>query len=358
MTETVNLSGRSRRKLREALQSGFKEYDVLNRFAVESLGTNLNTRTHPSAGLDTAIDTLMTLMDENSRVAELVHAARAERPGNVFLRDVEQELGLTFDPFGDPQLQSALASPAARGQVERTIVQSAGFPTSEQVISALGVGEYRVCYLAYGLPGGSKVFGTAFLIGNDLLMTNFHVIEKASTPFPLAGEQIHAVFDYRSANSVPTVHTLASRDWLVAHDPEKRSDGTSGLDYAILRLSTEVANQAIGSGIGAATRGYFRPLSYEPSTNEPILILQHPYDKLDAAPSSMRLTIGSVLGVEADEIRDSANTSEGSSGSPVFNSRMELVAIHYWGDVKFNAAKKMSAIKADLAAKGFRDLLK
>jgi hypothetical protein len=356
----MDLKGKPRQLLREALKSGFQDFEALNRFSKEVLNFNLLDRTHPSVGLDSNLDTLMSVMDEKGEVRKLITAAREERPNNKLLREVEQHLKLTFDPFADVQSNALLDQKAQQVGPERVVIESVGFPSMESFLAGLGEAEFRVCVISYAIPGGKKVFGTGFLINNDLVMTNAHVIERTcppTAPFSLSGNLIEATFDYRNVNATKTVYKLAERDWLIAIDPQERPDGSKGLDYAILRLATNVSAEAIGNTSESASRGFFRMITYTPSENEPILILQHPYDKLDAQPSPMRLTIGFVSKVDGEEIYHSANTSEGSSGSPVFNSRIELIGLHHWGDIGFNVAKRMGAIKDDLEAKGLSGLL-
>jgi hypothetical protein len=352
----MQLLGEPRKMLREALKSGFQDFDELNRFSKEVLAFDLNDRTDRQGGKDNAVDTLMTVMDERGKVQRLVSSARAERPNNPLLRQVEQHLALTFNPFSDVQPPPELEQKLRDIGPERVIVESAGFPSSANFLSVLGAAEFRVCYISYSLPGGTPVYGTGFLIADDLVMTNEHVIRGArepELPFTLSGNTIKASFGFRTAGAKKTDFSLAERDWLVAVNPEALPDGTKGLDYAVLRLAAAAGAEAIGGSSDASRRGFLAPIAYTPSEGEPLLILQHPYDKVDAMPSSMRLTIGFVTKVDSNEIRHTANTSQGSSGSPVFNSRMELIALHHWGDVGFNVAKRFGSIKDDLAAKGF-----
>jgi hypothetical protein len=355
------LLGPPRKKLRNALLSGFQNYESLNRFSKEVLNYDLNRISAPIAGLDHSVEALMTVMDEQGQVDRLVTAARAERPHNPELREVEQDLKLTFLPFADIEnlpfsIKEKIRRAGADGSPERVIVESAGFPSAEAFISRLGVAEFRVCFISYALDGGKNVYGTGFLIADDLIITNQHVINRAGppgSPFTLSGDRITVTFGYRNIHAATQSYTLTERDWLVTSDPKKRADQTEGLDYAVLRLKKFAGKDSIGATSESAARGHFSPVTYTPAVDEPILILQHPYDQIEGKPSPMRLTIGFVTEVIGSDIRHTANTSEGSSGSPVFNSRMELIGLHYWGDVGFNTATKISDIKANLRARGY-----
>jgi hypothetical protein len=352
--------GAPREKLRRGLQSAFQNYPALNRFAQEVLGVNLNEWTSDTAGLAANIDALMTQMDQEGKVMQLVESARAERPSNAALREVEEFLSLTFNPYDDVQETAGLKSQLSRSGVENIIVAAAGFASADDFVAKLGEAEFRVCYITYGVPGGAKAYGTGFLIGIDLVMTNAHVIEYACTPkipFILSGDAIEVGFDFRTPTSLIERCTLATSGWLVASDPDVKLDGSRGLDYAILRLASKMGDAPLGATSGAAKRGYFRTEVHDPDKREPLLILQHPFDAMAGQPSPMRLTIGFVTGTDETDIRHTANTLRGSSGAPIFNANCEVIGVHYWGDETFNAAKKMEAIMQDLKAKGLADLL-
>jgi len=354
------LKGSERRKLRQGIYSAFQTYDELHRFAQEVLEVDLNKWTNKDAGLDTNIDVLMRQMDQEDKVMQLVSSARAERPGNPALREVEELLSLTFSPFADVQDAPGIQTNKDRASVESIIVAAAGFASADDFVSRLGQAEFQVCCISYSLPGGQKTYGTGFLIANDLVLTNHHVIEYACAPmlpFTLSGNSIEVGFDYRTLTSPIEKASLSEANWLVASDPMLRADSSKGLDYAILKLASNMGAARIGAVSGAATRGYLSPVVHDPAPHEPVMILQHPFDVLAGRASPMRLTIGFVTSSDGIEIRHTANTLRGSSGAPVFNASCEVIGLHHWGDTEFNVAKNMRAIKQDLASKGLASLL-
>ncbi|KQQ96695.1 trypsin-like peptidase domain-containing protein [Massilia sp. Leaf139] len=353
--------GKPREMLRKGLEAGFQTNESLGRFTAEALELPLANIGGGNDSLSNLVDRLITAMDQDDRIPDLVAAARTERPRNVLLRDVEEMLDLNFRPFDDvrsppPAVERKIV---AQG-VERTIVEAAGFPAAAPFIAELGEAEYRVCLISYRIEKGKAVYGTGLLVADDLVMTNHHVIACAQPPesaVVLPGSKISITFGFRNFNSETQVYKLVEQDWLVASDPYKRPDKSPGLDYALLRLATAAGKDRIGSSSAAAVRGHFSPVAYVPQPDEPLLILQHPFDRLDARPSPMRLTIGFVLDVDGPAIRHTANTSEGSSGSPVFDSRMDLIALHFWGDTGFNKAIQMGDILADLERRGLGGLV-
>jgi hypothetical protein len=349
-----SIKGAERKALRKALGEAFQSYEPLHRMGLDQLDFDLNSVTHAGEGVITAAEGLIQEMDESAGrtgVVRLIEAARAERPSNPALREVERIFTHTADPLGDVHPTAPVADKVStKAGLERVIVDAAGFPRFADVFNKLGPAEFRICLVGY-VAEGKQVYGTGFLIADDLVMTNDHVIACARMANQ-AGSAMDLTFGYRSKESHTARYKLAEADWLVA------SNGV--LDYAILRVAgTPGSDPLVPSS--TTERGYFRLVSETPQTNEPLLILQHPYDKLDGSPSTLRLTIGFVLAPEAGHsphvIRHSANTTEGSSGSPVFTGRMDLIALHNWGGPKNNEAIRAGSIKDHLAATGHKDLL-
>ena len=350
-----SMSGEERKALREALGQAFQTYATLRRMGQDQLDFDLNSRTDASVGTENAADELVRAMDEKAGrpgVVRLIEAARAERPDNPALHQVEQRFMQTADPLGDVYPTLAVAGRvASRAGLERIIVDAAGFPRFDEVVSKLGSAEYRVCLASYQLPDGRYVYGTGFLVANDLVMTNDHVVSPARKKI-LPGSAIEVAFGYRSKEANVVRYKLVEQDWLVA------SEGT--LDYAILRVRGTPGSDALADK-STTERGHFKLVTETPEPDLPLIILQHPYDKLDKSPSTLRMTIGfshaPENGQPAHVLRHSANTSEGSSGSPVFTGKMDLIALHNWGGPKHNEAILCGAIKHHLGSTGHEDLL-
>ncbi len=354
-----SIDGKQRKALRGALNEAFSTYEELRRLAQDQLDIDLNKRTHAAAGMDTATDELIREMDQRlgrGGIVKLIEAARAERPEHPLLYRVEELILETADPLGDVYLPTALAPEIAtqlstREGLERAIVKSAGFPSYDDVTRRLGEAEFRVCIVDFKRPNGKRICGTGFLVADDLLMTNHHVTETAVQD-KLSGTAIELTFGYRSKEANLTRYTLVQENWLVASDET--------LDYAVLRINGSPGTDPVIDK-GTVERGHFKLVNNTLEENEPLLILQHPYDNLAGAPSPLRLTIGFSMAPAADQrsfiIRHTANTDEGSSGSPVFSGRMDLIGLHNWGGPDNNEAIKAGAIRDHLAASGHSGLL-
>lgn len=227
------------------------------------------------------------------------------------------------------------ARPLASAGLENIVNAAAGFADIAVFRQGLAEAEVRTARIEIG----GKAKGTGFLVGESLLLTNWHVVKNGV-------DGAIARFDHKvlpggtvasKGRSVP----LASK-WLEAHSPhdsdsvEISDEGprTGTWDFALVRLAQPVASQGIGPEplvANAEPRGYFElvgtPYDFDPA--EPLLIVGHP----DARPT--QLSYASPSGVRhtlhLSRIRYQTNTEAGSSGSPVFNREWRVVALHHVG---------------------------
>ena len=175
-----------------------------------------------------------------------------------------------------------------------------------------------------------KAHGTGFRVGPDLILTNYHVFQSKDV---LEAAVIR--FDYQAkANGVVTQGRVFKfvPDFYIS-SPDKE------LDFALVRVKGEpLAERKMQPGDEALDylellrrgrhRGY---LLVSPSfivANERINIIQHP----NGNPQKVVLTQNYVLTNMSDErVHYLAETLPGSSGSPVLNSKWEVVALHHSG---------------------------
>jgi hypothetical protein len=177
------------------------------------------------------------------------------------------------------------------------------------------------------------------------VLTNWHVMEAFR-------EQPGAVgcrFDYRRIGTTGAARpgvsvALAETDWLVASSPPAEGDATPGgnpptaetLDYALLRLAEAAGEMPKGEPVthAAELRGHIalRAAAAVPAKASPVFLLQHPL----GAP--LKLAVGSTLDqVNPFRIRHNADSEAGSSGSPLFDGRLDLVGLHHATDVDAGA---------------------
>jgi len=172
--------------------------------------------------------------------------------------------------------------------------------------------------------------GTGFLVGPDLILTNYHVFNSKEL---LSSAVIR--FDYHAkANSVVTqgrVFEFVPDFYVSSPDVE--------LDFALVRVKGEpLAERKMQPGdegldyLELLRRGRHRGyLLVSPSfivEHERVNIIQHP----NGNPEKVVLTQNYVLtNMSNDRVHYLADTQPGSSGSPVLNSKWEVVALHHSG---------------------------
>jgi hypothetical protein len=116
-------------------------------------------------------------------------------------------------------------------------------------------------------------------------------------------------------------------------------------------LARKAGEDPVGDFQNAPRRGWLKVRKADVQESQGLFILQHPSgDTLKMANGGVKRTSGTWVDYEVD-------TLPGSSGSPVFNNRWELVALHSRaGEGRFNQGVAISAIVNDLPA-GLRALL-
>lgn len=319
----LDLDGAQKKQFREALLSAFPNYGALAMMVSDGLNENLAVIAGGDGNpLNAVVFDLIGWAETQGRTDELLVAARLQNPRNPPLR-------MFAGQFNN------LASPTPpQTELERMVLKSVKFENVESWRTQMSQCELAVCRIEI-LGGEAK--GTGFLLGPNIAMTNYHVMENVIV-HPDQSDTVVLRFDYKmgvdgeTLRSGQTFHLDA--DWLMDSSPE------AALDYALLRVAGNPGQQSVGGQAGAPTRGWLKPEAREFVTGEPVFILQHPL----AEP--LQLAFGSITEIEAgsNRIHYSANTEHGSSGSPCFDYQWDLVALHRAGRVKDNEGVPFSAI--------------
>lgn len=150
--------------------------------------------------------------------------------------------------------------------------------------------------------GDKRAHGTGFLIGKDLILTNHHNVDD--TDFGKV-TSIVAEFDYEQGFDGKELVRKGLIDSIVSN-PEN--------DWAVIRLESAVKRPPLKLGT-----------PYDIGNDDTVVIIQHPkgaYKQFALEPLAIRY-------VDYQRIQYVADTQQGSSGSPVFNSRMQIIALHH-----------------------------
>lgn len=196
--------------------------------------------------------------------------------------------------------------------------------------------------------GSRRSAGTGFLVGPHIVLTNYHVLRDVLDD-PVSSAKVTFTFDLHDHDARPARRAplgLAA-DWRVAASPPEL------LDYVLVRLDGVPGYDVLSTG---ERRDWLCPSGdaiSRPASGMRLVILQHPNGVL------LKQAFGDVVGVGDARLTHRVNTMRGSSGAPCYAvDDFRLVAVHTMGTAEsgpaaVNAAVPMSAIHADLTARGF-----
>jgi hypothetical protein len=312
---------------------------------------------------------LLTWAEQHGREVELMRAAYLARPGNDKVRRIYEKFGMA--PAVSVQEAGALVggaparatAPAFEARV-RPRLKAVDLGVWRQKLADI---EGQVCRIEFD----GDAAGTGFLIGPDLVLTNYHVLER-----PIAGTlhsaRVACRFDYKvlanGARSEGVVVPLREPDWHVDHsgyskaeaenEPDRELPSADELDYALVRLANPIGREPLDRNAvpGAPARGWIEIPEVQPALQKdmPLMIAQHP----DGSPLKLALDMQSVISINDNgtRVRYATNTEPGSSGSPCFDLDWSLVALHHlgdptWQEPKFNQGVPAGIIRKRLAGK-------
>lgn len=336
----MQLTGPQSQRFSEALRDAF----TLQTFE-RTLWFMLNRRLDDLAAPGDAQQVVFRVIDAFNREDQmelLIEAARAAAPTNSKLYVFSQQFGLASTKRNQQEL-------------ERIVRDANGFLDPDRFRSRLGALERRVCRLEIESNDG-RIFGTGFLVGKNVVMTNHHVIACLMPTNAATSGSARALarFDHRRMYD-PAGRLLPANDgrvcafadnFLIDASPNT-ADGQlpkeDELDYALIRLAEEVGEDLLDKGANMPEpqkRGFIeissKAITFE--KNSSLFILQHPRGE----PLKLALETKSVLGLfdAGLRVRYTTNTEPGSSGSPCFTPDWELAALHHSGDPDFDLEHK------------------
>ena len=352
----------SERKASLLIQAFTAAFDLrsLEEMLRQELGLELEFITPSNKPIE-VFPALMAEADSQGWMNALVAAARAYHPHDPNLQSAADQLGLA------PRLVVAMRPDPPRERrindatLQKVITGTNSLLDLSDWREKLGDIEYQVCRLEIA----AKPVGTGFLVGPDLLLTCYHVVEDLIQGSELP-EDFVARFDFKKTRSLvvanPGREFHLATDWIVDWTPYNPAEAAGDenalpapdeMDYALLRLDGSPGSQPVSEKAAAERpRGWVpfndRPYDFPPGS--PLFIVQHP----SGAPLKLALDTQAVIGLNGNgtRVRYRTNTQPGSSGSPCFNSQWELVALHHSGIVRFNEGIPLRHIAALLKQRG------
>ncbi|MBD2253324.1 trypsin-like serine peptidase [Nostoc parmelioides] len=320
-------------------------YEELKRFVDYYLSTNPE-EINLHGDINQFIYDALIYFEKRSKLKNVVMGLRQWRPNDQKLYSYSVEVGLAAEVI-PPEIPDF--------NLESIIRQETGIPNLMQWRSKLGKIENQVCFIKLKKDDNSESIpnGTGFLIGDDLVLTNWHVVERFfdtdGKPKAIKSDSISAHFGFfaeldTNQKQAGITYLLDQSSWLAAHSPKEE------LDYALLRLEKKAAAEAAGGfenqsrDSNMTKRGHIAMLD-EISVKEqmPLFIIQHPGGK------PMGIAVDRVLTINErnNRIQYVTNTEKGSSGSPCFDAEWNLVALHHAGGLQGVAGERNQGIPID-----------
>lgn len=313
-----DLTPEQRRDLEEALRQAF-DPNSLSRMLRLYMGLRLEDEVFTGTGFRNIITGLVDFALQTSSVDKVVRNALRERGGNLKLQKVARELGIGAPPDVDVSTKNQAA-------LEKLVRKRSHLLDYAAFQERLGRLQRQICRI--DIPDGTAL-GTGWLVGPDLLLTAYHVVEEVVNG-PYDTDDVLCRFDFSADGDAGRTCGLAPGG-VLDYSPYAQADlGTSTspptedeLDYALLRLDARVGED----DAGAQPRGWIR-VPERPAvvdTDDFMLIPQHP------AGAALKLAFGEVLKYDSGgfRLRYDTSTDNGSSGAPCFDLDLAPFGIHH-----------------------------
>jgi hypothetical protein len=359
----LHIDGPESGKLSDAIESAYPNPMLLQ----QVLGVKLNDNIFNYAGFGAQYPEIRfnALQQYNARyeIDRLVAALLEDNPTNGDLLRFAWRHGILKRPAGADGKHGP-----EDGSLERMLDPVRGFTDAGAFLRRLGRIVSCVCQISVPTPDGTE-YGTGFLIGDETVLTNWHVVEHVT---PANRKNVRMLFDYRTgpdgemlSPGVPFTLVDDDAQWLIDHSVYHQDDLTARsiadnvasmrpadcLDYAVLRVAGQPGKSLLGpqTAPGGQARGSLKLAeASKDDANDfatgkaALFIFQHPFEGDRSLPLQLDWNKPAMLGVNANGTRAlyNVNTRGGSSGSPCFNAKLQLIALHHAGGRDWPAPKQ------------------
>ena len=184
--------------------------------------------------------------------------------------------------------------------------------------------------------GDEEGYGTGFMVGRNLLMTNNHVLEH-----PEMAQNSIVEFEYELDENNVVKSAVAFQ-----LDPSKLFFTSTDLDFTLVYVKETSIS-------GGKSIEEYPPIPLivhvgKITTESSVSIIQHPKGQR----KSIALRNNTVKDIQDHYLRYDTDTEPGSSGSPVFNDNWEIVALHHSGVPKTNEQGQILTKNGTVAGSG------
>lgn len=375
------MTGIQAREVVEALTSAFN-LDDLKMMLLFEMGLTLDELVNTAAPTRVVVFNLVVAMEQRGLEVALIQAAYRARPLRQDIQRLSERYGVApdltvFKAAAATKTLGTVAAAAASPQSGLQRLVQEGIPFFDINVWSRRMPELqmRVCRIELG---GSPA-GTGFLVGPEVVMTNFHVISAVLDGDFLESE-VECRFDHMkladgSVQAGKLVGLHADKGILLSAPmhpdedtlhPETAVPLPDQLDFALLRLAEPFGNLSPTGQPNATPRGWevlppaAKPVRMKP--NDCVIIVQHPQDK----PMKLAIGMEGVIGYNGNEtrVRYRTNTEGGSSGAPVYTGEWKLAGLHHLGDPAekprkpdYNQAVVLTNLRQFITDQGFGDYL-
>ncbi|MBY5917731.1 trypsin-like peptidase domain-containing protein [Rhizobium leguminosarum] len=292
--------------LSEAIMHAFPDPALFDTFLLTKLNKDPMRNFVAPGGYSVILPAYLQFVRGDGWVDKLVAKLQGEKPNNPLIRNLARAVRL------------AGAEPPDRlgPEIElEAIASGGGFSDARAWLRTMAEISEATCRIES--PAGNAL-GTGILVAPDYVLTNYHVAK-------LWTDDATAVCRFGYARNTTGTDTgelkaLAPGNAKAASSVDDSVAALSKpngpvLDYALLKLASSITSIV--------------PIPVRPGRNAlintPALIVQHP------SGEPQRLALGKFLATTGERWQYDADTMRGSSGSGVFNQKLELVALHHAG---------------------------
>jgi hypothetical protein len=296
--------------------------------ALQSIDVDLMPYANPLTPLFFTLHVALVDINAQGRIADVLGAARRANTSDARLTELEKRW-----------LRTSAAVEQTR--LEGMVLDDLNYQPAPGWVDKLRAAFGSVCRVERASDG--KSLGTGFVIADDLVITNYHVLytRGANEPVP-----VQLRFDAITDSGGQVVSVDGSIPQPIEKSPPGGAEwggigepGNGELDFAVVRLARRSGDPARGHLEIDVTAG-------ATSTNRPFLILEHPW----GAP--LQICLGSITGANPARTRvhHNATTQRGSSGAPCLSMDLKVIALHNGGiGARLNTCVPIAAVEAALA---------
>jgi V8-like Glu-specific endopeptidase len=336
----MQLTRQQEEELRLAMVAAYPGFDGVGQLsiALNTADIDLAWRASVFGNPEQAVHNVIIRENARGKIADVIGAARRGNSTNARLAELETKWLKT-------------SSAADKARLEAMVLDELRPASAADWSNRLNSAYRWVCRVERPSDGASV--GTGFLVADDLVLTNYHVMYGTKSPGAAQPAQVQLRFDAIDG-AAGRVATLAAGEFLVAKSKPGDGEWEAGpsdptyeqLDFALLKLAEQVGQDAAAGG----PRGHFHIENTDigGQAMHPVVVLQHPLG------ANLQICLGAFdqPNVNGTRLHHTATTQKGSSGSPCLSMDLKVVGLHNGGTGGRNTAIPLPLITSAVNKNG------